>query len=61
MARQAIARLAEVDDTDPEDLDDALQPAATHTGPAAPPTQMAVFTRTGASMPADDLSKDSAA
>jgi len=30
LARQAIARLAEVDDTDPDVVDDALQPAATH-------------------------------
>ena len=32
LARQAIARLAEVDDTDPDVLDDALTPAATHAG-----------------------------
>lgn len=34
LARQAIARLAEVDDTDPDVLDDALQPPVTHPGPA---------------------------
>ena len=34
LARQAIARLAEVDDTDPDALDDALQPAVTHAGPS---------------------------
>ena len=33
LARQAIARLAEVDDTDPDALDDALRPATTHAGP----------------------------
>lgn len=35
-ARQAMARLAEVDDTDPDALDDALEPAAARSGPAAP-------------------------
>lgn len=34
LARQAIARLAEVDDTDPDALDNALQPAVTHAGRA---------------------------
>ena len=35
LARQAIARLAEVDDTDPDALDDALAPAVTHSAAAA--------------------------
>lgn len=33
-SRQAIARLAEVDDTDPDALDDATAPATPQTGPA---------------------------
>ena len=36
LARQAIARLAEVDDTDPDALDDATAPARTARRPPAP-------------------------
>ncbi len=48
LARQAIARLAEVDDTDPGAFDDDVEPAAALTGPPATATTDPPATRTAA-------------